>query len=214
MRLHQTYQSRTLTPATVTNPRKETFGWKCDGCSVSVDGYTEERASRHDAADHERRMAQRLFAPGTLVVLIGPAGSGKSTFARAFPSTSVVSLDDLRGRLSDDCGEQTVTPQAVQLQDLIAETRLARGLTTVIDSTNVEARVRAGLIERARRHGRPVVAVVLCPEVEVCTARNRQRPRNRRVPLDTVRRQHAETVAALPRLTDEGFAEVRVIDHT
>lgn len=101
---HITYQHRTLTPATITNPRQETFGWHCsaEGCPVRMDGYGDQRASRKDAADHEQRQAVALFEPGTLVVSVGPGGSGKSRFATMFPSDWVVCLDELRERVSGD----------------------------------------------------------------------------------------------------------------
>ncbi|MFJ6752796.1 hypothetical protein ACIQNI_32130 [Streptomyces sp. NPDC091266] len=46
--------------------------------------------------------ALELFAPGSLVVSIGPAASGESRFASAFPGDLVVCLDELRERLAGD----------------------------------------------------------------------------------------------------------------
>ncbi|WP_162001907.1 ATP-binding protein [Streptomyces violaceusniger] len=40
----------------------------------------------------------------------------------------------------------------------LLEQHLSAGATVFLDSTNAEPHVRAGLVERARRHGRPVVA--------------------------------------------------------
>jgi predicted kinase len=37
-----------------------------------------------------------------LVVLIGASGAGKSMLARTWPATQVLSLDALRGQVSDD----------------------------------------------------------------------------------------------------------------
>lgn len=37
-----------------------------------------------------------------LIVLIGASGAGKSTLARTWPASQVLSLDDLRGTVSDD----------------------------------------------------------------------------------------------------------------
>lgn len=37
-----------------------------------------------------------------LIVLIGASGSGKSTLARTWPASQVLSLDGLRGTVSDD----------------------------------------------------------------------------------------------------------------
>ncbi|MGW4803098.1 AAA family ATPase [Kitasatospora sp. NPDC004272] len=209
---HITYQHENLTPATVTNPRKETFGWRCSaqGCRVGMDYYTDKRASLKDAADHEQRQALALFPTGTLITAIGPAGSGKSRFAATFPRPWVISLDTLREQISDDAGDQASTAEAVQLQDLLLDARLRRGLTILLDSTNCEAAIRARLIERAHRYGRSVVAVVFSTPLETCEARNARREGSRRVPLDVLRWQHQQTQLAIPRLRDEGFTDVRI----
>ncbi|MBT2439823.1 AAA family ATPase [Streptomyces sp. ISL-36] len=212
---HITFQHRTLAPATITNPRRETFGWSCsaEGCPVRTAGYGDQGASLKDAADHEQRQSMALFTPGTLVVPVGPGGSGKSRFAAMFPSSWVVCLDELRERISGDAGDQSATREAVALQDLLIPARLTRGLTTVVDSTNVEARVRRGLVDKARQHGRPVAAIVFLTDLDTCEARNARRSANRRVPLPVLRRQHEQTLAALPLLVDEGFTDVRTVGN-
>jgi len=42
------------------------------------------------------------LAKNALVVLIGPSGAGKSTLASTWPASQVLSLDALRGAVSDD----------------------------------------------------------------------------------------------------------------
>ncbi|GAA2815958.1 hypothetical protein GCM10010505_46800 [Kitasatospora aburaviensis] len=54
----------------------------------------------------------------------------------------------------------------------------------------MEATVRAGLAERARRHGQPLLAIVMTTPLDVCLRRNSERPANRRVPDDVLRWQH------------------------
>ncbi|MFD7645756.1 AAA family ATPase [Kitasatospora sp. NPDC059795] len=212
--LHITSHIETLVPATPTNPRKETYGWRCTAhdCRIGMTGYTDKRASLKDAADHEQRQALALFPTGTLITAIGPAGSGKSRFAAAFPSTWVISLDTLRKQISDDAGDQNATTEAVQLQDLLLDARLRRGLTTLLDSTNCEPAVRARLIERAHRYNRSVAALVFSTPLKTCEARNARREDNSvRVPLDVLRRQHQQTQLAIPQLHREGFTDVRIV---
>jgi protein phosphatase len=49
----------------------------------------------------------------SLVVLVGPTGSGKSTFARRhFQPTEILSSDACRGMVSDNENDQTVTNEA------------------------------------------------------------------------------------------------------
>ncbi|TSB31888.1 ATP-binding protein [Streptomyces benahoarensis] len=144
--------------------------------------------------------------PGTLLVAVGPGASGKSTFAAETGIVTVVCLDSLRERIGGDAGDQAVTPAAVVEQNILLEKYLSEGTTLYLDSTNVEARVRAELVEQAHRHGRPAIALRFLPHLDTCRARNRTRPTNRRVPDDVLAWQHSLALAATPKaLLSEGF---------
>src|SRR5690242_6340616 len=112
-----------------------------------------------------------------LVVLIGPSGSGKSTFARAhFKPTEILSSDFCRGLVSDDENDQSATGDAFAVLHYVAAKRLARGLLTVVDATNVQPEARKPLVELARQyHVLPVALVLDVPE-RLCQDRNRDRP--------------------------------------
>src|SRR6476469_9134707 len=104
-----------------------------------------------------------------LVVLVGASGSGKSTFARKhFKPTEVVSSDFCRGLVSDDENSLDATNDAFDVLRYVVGKRLARGLLTVVDATNVQAEARAPLVELAREHDVLPVAVVLRMEEELC----------------------------------------------
>ncbi|MFB8272977.1 AAA family ATPase [Streptomyces sp. NPDC055955] len=149
----------------------------------------------------------RSIQPGTLLVAVGAAGSGKSTFAAAAADVAtVVCLDALREEISGDAGDQSATPAAVERQNLLLEQHLAAGTSVFLDSTNVEPGVRAQLVERARRHGCPIVALRFLPHLDTCRARNAARPANRQVPDDVLVWQHTLALAATPKaLLAEGF---------
>src|SRR5689334_20038223 len=109
----------------------------------------------------------------SLVVLIGASGSGKSTFARRhFKSTEVISSDFCRGLVSDDENCQEATNDAFAVLQHVASLRLARGLLTVVDATNVQEEARGPLVKLARDHDVLPVAVVLKTPEEVCHGRN------------------------------------------
>jgi hypothetical protein len=83
----------------------------------------------------------------SVVVLIGPRGSGKSTFARKhFLPTEVLSSDFCRGLVSDDENSQAATNDAFAVLHFIASRRLAAGRLMVIDATNVQQEARQPLV--------------------------------------------------------------------
>jgi protein phosphatase len=145
---------------------------------------------------------------GALVVLIGIAGSGKSTFAaRHFAPTEVLSSDAFRALITDNPAAQGATEDAFDLLHRVLAMRLRRGRLTVIDATNVEHWARAELLEAARKHRRPSIALVLDVPLEVALARNARRP-SPRPPPGALRRQRRWLMEALMELPREGFAAV------
>ena len=145
-----------------------------------------------------------------LVVLIGPPGAGKSTFAaRHFSPTEVVSSDACRALVADDQGDMAATAAAFRVLHAIARERLRAGRLVVIDATNVQASSRKPLAAAAARFGRPMVGVVFDLPLQLCLARIDER-RARAVPPDAVRRLHAHLKASLARLPEEGFEAVHV----
>lgn len=148
----------------------------------------------------------------SLVALVGPTGSGKSTFARRhFKPTEVISSDYCRGIVSDDENSQSATKDAFDVLYYIARKRLAAGLLTVIDATNVQPEARRPIVELAREfHCLPVAIVLNLPEA-LCHQRNAGRPDRTFGPH--VARQQAQALRrSLRRLKDEGFRHVFVLD--
>jgi predicted kinase len=152
-----------------------------------------------------------------LIVLVGAAGSGKSSWAAAhYPAEQVLSLDALRGVVAGDECDQDATPAAVELLLTALDYRLGAGLTTVVDATNARAADRARLTAVAARHRVPVIAGVLDTPLEVCLARNALRPGplpgrryGRRVPEQVLIAQYAGVTAGLAHaFAGEGFTQI------
>jgi len=147
----------------------------------------------------------------SLVVLVGTAGSGKSTFAaRHFAATQVLSSDYCRGLVSDDENDQSASADAFELLHHIAGVRLRRGLLTVIDATNVQPKAREALVAVARAHDVLPVAIVLDVPEEVCRGRNAVRP-DRSMGPQVISRQRREMRANLRNLEREGFRKVHIL---
>ena len=147
-----------------------------------------------------------------LVVLVGPTGSGKSTFAaRHFKPSEVVSSDACRAMVADDANDQSATPDAFALLNFIAATRLRAGRLTVIDATSVQPQARKPLVALAREHDCLSVAIVLNMPEALCLARNKERPERSFGP-HVVRNQASQLKRSLRRLKREGFRYVSVLN--
>jgi len=146
-----------------------------------------------------------------LVVLIGAAGAGKSTFAAArFGPTEVVSSDACRALVADREDDLSATPAAFEVLHLVVGLRLRRRRLTVVDAVNARPIDRQPLLRLADEHHCAAVAVVLDLPDAVCVARAAAR-RGRRVGARPIASQRAAIARSLPGLRDEGFAAVHVL---
>jgi protein phosphatase len=151
----------------------------------------------------------------SLVVLIGAAGSGKSTFAaRHFDPSEVLSSDRYRALIAGDEADQTVTRAAFGRLHRDLAKRLFAGQLTVVDATNVERAARRALLARSRAAGLPAVAVIMDLPAEIVLARNAART-TRVVDGAAVRLHLARLRATLDApnadLRNEGFGHVHLI---
>jgi F420-dependent oxidoreductase-like protein len=147
--------------------------------------------------------ARALPSP-CLVVLVGPGASGKSSWAADhFPADCIASSDALRSVVGAGEDDITASTDAFDLLDLIVERRVARGLTTVVDTLGLDAGRRTTWLQLARRHRMPCVAVVFDTPAAECRERNRQRAK--RIPVDVLAAQLRGWPAVRAAVDTEGF---------
>ena len=146
-----------------------------------------------------------------VVALVGPSGSGKSSFARKhFRPTQVLSSDFCRGLASDDENNQAATKDAFEILHFIAAKRLAAGKLVVVDATNVQQEARKPVIALGRAfHCLPVAIVFDLPE-KLCQDRNALRP-DRDFGPHVIRQQSQELRRSLRNLEREGFRRVHIL---
>ncbi|MFD6876960.1 MULTISPECIES: AAA family ATPase [unclassified Streptomyces] len=147
---------------------------------------------------------------GTLCTLIGAPGSGKSSFAARYPESWRVCLDFYRRLATDSEADQSATPVAAEIQNLLLDARLSRNLNVLVDSTNVLPHVRAHLLARARYWQRPAVAVLF--DVPLAKVEAQNTSRDRVVPPHIVR-EHHQLLPDADQLHREGFAAVHLISE-
>lgn len=141
------------------------------------------------------------------MVLVGPSASGKSTWAAEhFAPDQVVSSDRLRAVVGEGEDDLVASNDAFAVLDLVLERRLARRLTTVIDTLGLEDGRRSGYLALARRHAMACVAVGFDTSAAVCRARNRLR--SSPVPVAALAGQLRAWARLRDALAEEGFDQV------
>ncbi|MGK4579714.1 AAA family ATPase [Kitasatospora sp. HPMI-4] len=138
------------------------------------------------------------------VLLIGPAGAGKTTVARQWAErrptpTAHISLDDVREWVqSGFANPQSGWNNASEAQYRLARRTcgfacrnyLANGISCIIDDAVFPDRPAIGLGGWRRHIGPGMIPVVLLPGLDSVLARNARRSGNRRLSDDEVARIH------------------------
>lgn len=142
-----------------------------------------------------------------VVLLVGPGAAGKSTWAAAhFPPDTVVSSDRLRALVGTGEDDIAASTDAFALLEEVVRRRLARRLTTVIDTLGLSTAQRLAWLALARSHDLPCVAVAFDTPAAECRARNRQRAK--RIPADVLTGQLRAFPAVRDLLPTEGYDSV------
>jgi predicted kinase len=151
----------------------------------------------------------------SLVVLMGAAGAGKSTFAaRHFDPSEVLSSDAYRAQISGDPANQTVTRAAFGRLHRDLTRRLDARQLSVVDATNLGRAARRVLLRLAAAGAVPAVGIVFDLPVDVILARNAAR--TARVVDEAIVLQHLAQVRTMiddpeTDVRAEGFSLVTIL---
>ena len=143
---------------------------------------------------------------GCLIVLVGPPGSGKSTWARENGAGAVhVSQDGLIDAITPDGFEHVYRPIYAAAEEAVARAALEFGHTVIVDRTNRTRAHRLRWLAVAREAARPAVAVAMMASDQLCRERNRRREGPRRLSEERMDRMLS---AFEPVSREEGFAAI------
>jgi len=137
----------------------------------------------------ERLKQERERPPCRLHLLIGPAGSGKSTWAREhLAGTTIVSSDRMREELTGDPADQSQNYLVFQrCMDRVREELHAGGEVT-FDATNFTRALRRMPVQAGRWAGAEIVSYFFDCSLQEALRRNEAR--RRYVPEQVIRRQY------------------------
>ena len=158
------------------------------------------------------RRARLILPRRTLLVLCGPAGAGKSTFAaRHFAETMIVSSDRCRGLICDDENDQTVNRDAFDLFYYILQKRMRLGRFCVADSVALKPDARLKLRTLSRHFGYYGCLLIFTTPPAVCIQRDSRR--ERRVG-ESVVNYHAGLLArTLQEAPSEQWEKIYLLDE-
>ena len=158
----------------------------------------------------------------TLIVLCGPAGAGKSTFARKFVDlhraqgcnpTSIVSSDYCRAMICDDETNQQVNRDTFDLFYYIIRKRLFLGCLTIADSTALQASARHILFEMAQRYQYHSCLFVFNMSLQTCLAHDQHHKRGRTVGEKVISYHLQILQQALLEIPQEGWDKIYILDE-
>ncbi len=148
----------------------------------------------------------------TLVILCGPAGCGKSTFARKhFLETQIVSSDRCRALICDDENEMSVSGMAFKVFYMLIDMRLSLGRLTVADSTALDRHARKKLKKIAEKHGFHTALFLFNVPLELCLKQNENRERN--VEPFVIKKHMQKLSRAAKAVADEGYDQYHILNR-
>jgi predicted kinase len=151
-------------------------------------------------------MSNLPIAAPCLVVLVGPPGSGKTTWAQRNARGAVhVSQDGLIGAITPAGFDHAYRPIYSEAENAVARAALHAGYTVIVDRTNRTRAHRERWVRMARQAAVPAVAVAMTAPHAVCRDRNARREPPNRLSEERMDRMFA---AQEPVRIEEGFVSV------
>lgn len=143
----------------------------------------------------------------TLILLSGPIGCGKSTFAKQMFGNHIVSSDDFRALISGDAGNQDVSRSAFELLNLTVDIKMRHDFPVIVDNLNHRPQSRKDMYHLADKYGYNKVVIVF-DHVDLATCQKQNASRERVVPRDIVEKQYNAFRENLKFLADEPVNEI------
>lgn len=158
-------------------------------------------------------MQATMVRPSRFILIVGPAGSGKSTYVAqnfAQGGYTVVCPDAIREAITGDEADQSRNVEVFEEAYRVITEEISLGRDVVLDATNVRSDHRRTVAKIARDLGARAEAHVMQASLDDCLARNKARAQHggREVPERVIRLQFEWFLISLSLIPREGFAKM------
>ena len=147
-----------------------------------------------------------LKSGGTVIILCGPPGSGKSTMANTivdnFDNFKIIAPDKIREDITGDASSQSHNDVVFSKVYSLLVTYLCDGYNVVYDATNCRSAYRHKIINVVKDYADYIICLMSTTPISECIKRNEER--NRHVPESVIEKMYF-TLRKHPPVIFEGF---------
>ena len=145
----------------------------------------------------------------TLIMLVGLAGSGKSTYAKNYGEGYVIhASDDLRKTMFGDVNEHSKDGNAKLFPELHKRIKndLRNNMNVIYDATNINRKLRMAFLQEIKNIPCHKTCIVIATPYYICLSNNKKR--DREVPESAIKRMYMNYQ---PPHKSEGWDDIKIV---
>ena len=131
---------------------------------------------------------QELFDGGIFIMLVGPPGAGKTSYAnllkKKYMNFEIISPDEIRKEMTGDERDQLHNTEVFDKVYSRISTYLAEGYNVIYDATNCRSNYRTRILDYCSSDAKIILCIVFTTSIATCIERNRER--NKPVPEEVI----------------------------
>ena len=122
---------------------------------------------------------QELFDGGIFIMLVGPPGAGKTSYAerlkKKYMNFEIISPDEIRKEMTGDEHDQSHNVEVFGKVYSRISTYLAEGYNVIYDATNCQSNYRTRILDYCSKDAKIIFCINFTTSIAMCIDRNRSR---------------------------------------